>query len=179
VICPFCSNDNDKVVDSRSAAGGTIIRRRRQCLECGKRFTTYEQTEEMPLRVIKKDGRRVPFNRKNILNGMLKACEKRPISIDILEEIVKSIEQKTNQMFDREVPSKFIGEQVMQELRKLDEVAYVRFASVYREFKDINEFMNELAPMLERSRNDRSRKKRQEQSSGREEERGEEANEKN
>ena len=179
MICPFCSHDNDKVVDSRSAAGGAIIRRRRQCLECGKRFTTYEQIEEMPLRVIKKDGRRVPFNRKNILNGVLKACEKRPISIDILEEIVKSIEQKINQMFDREVPSQFIGEQVMQELRKLDEIAYVRFASVYREFKDITEFMNELAPMLEKNRNNKSQKRRQEQSSGRGGERGKDSDEKN
>jgi transcriptional repressor NrdR len=133
----------------------------------------------MPLRVIKKDGRRIPFNRKNILSGMLKACEKRPISIDMLEEIVKSIEQKINQMFDREVPSKFIGEQVMQELRKLDEVAYVRFASVYREFKDINEFMNELAPMLEKSRNTTSEKKRKKQSSGRRQERGGSSNEEN
>jgi len=148
--CPFCSRDHDKVTDSRSAAGGTVIRRRRQCLECGKRFTTYEQIEEMPLRVIKKDGRRVPFNRKNILAGMLKACEKRPISITMLEEIVKDIEQRINQVFDREVPSQFIGEQVMGELKKVDEVAYVRFASVYREFKDINEFVDELAPMLEK-----------------------------
>ena len=148
--CPFCSQDHDKVTDSRSAASGTVIRRRRQCLDCGKRFTTYEQIEEMPLRVIKKDGRRVPFNRKNILTGMLKACEKRPISITILEEIVKNIEQKINQVFEREVPSKFIGEQVMSELKKIDEIAYVRFASVYREFKDINEFVDELAPMLEK-----------------------------
>jgi transcriptional repressor NrdR len=159
VICPFCSRDRDKVVDSRSASGGTVIRRRRQCLECGKRFTTYEQIEEMPLRVIKKDGRRVPFNRMNILNGMLKACEKRPISIDVLDEIVSRIEQKVNQVFDREVPTNFIGEQVMDELKKVDEVAYVRFASVYREFKDINEFMSELEPMLEQSRINKSGRK--------------------
>lgn len=157
--CPFCSKDNDKVVDSRSSSGGAIIRRRRQCLACGKRFTTYEQIEEMPLRVIKKDGRRVPFNSKNILSGMLKACEKRPISINILEDIIKNIEQKINQMFDKEVPSKVIGELVMQELKKLDEIAYVRFASVYREFKDINEFMNELTPMLNKNSEKKGNKK--------------------
>lgn len=148
--CPYCSIDNDRVVDSRASADGASIRRRRECVSCGKRYTTYEQIEEMPLRVIKKDGRRVPFNRKNILTGMMKACEKRPISMELLEASARRIEQELYQTFDREVPSKYIGEQVMKELREIDEVAYVRFASVYREFKDVNEFLNEVQPMLKR-----------------------------
>jgi len=149
--CPYCSADNDRVVDSRTSADGASIRRRRECVSCGKRYTTYEQIEEMPLRVIKKDGRRVPFNRKKILAGMMKACEKRPISMELLEASARRIEQDLYQTFDREVPSKHIGEQVMKELREIDEVAYVRFASVYREFKDVNEFLNEVQPMLKRN----------------------------
>jgi len=149
--CPFCGADNDRVVDSRSSADGASIRRRRECFGCERRYTTYEQIEEMPLRVVKKDGRRVPFNRKNILVGMTKACEKRPVSMELLEAVARRIEQDIWQKFDREVPTKFIGEQVMKELREIDEVAYVRFASVYREFKDVSEFFDELQPMLKKS----------------------------
>jgi transcriptional repressor NrdR len=148
--CPFCKANNDKVIDSRTSGEAYVIRRRRECLECGKRFTTYERVEETPLRVVKKDGSRVPFDRAKILTGMLKACEKRPVSVDRIEEVVNRIESQLNEMFDKEVASKFIGQIVMRELRELDQVAYVRFASVYREFKDINQFLEELKPLLEK-----------------------------
>jgi|SRR5262245_27939571 transcriptional repressor NrdR len=148
--CPFCKANNDKVIDSRTSGEAYVIRRRRECLECGKRFTTYERVEETPLRVVKKDGSRVPFDRGKILAGMLKACEKRPVSVDRIEEVVNRIESQLNEMFDKEVASKFIGQLVMRELRELDQVAYVRFASVYREFKDINQFLEELKPLLEK-----------------------------
>jgi len=148
--CPFCKANNDKVIDSRTSGEAYVIRRRRECLECGKRFTTYERVEETPLRVVKKDGSRVPFDRAKILTGMLKACEKRPVSVDRIEEVVNRIESQLNEMFDKEVASKFIGQLVMRELRELDQVAYVRFASVYREFKDINQFLEELKPLLEK-----------------------------
>lgn len=148
--CPFCKSDNDKVVDSRSSEGGGVIRRRRECLECGRRYTTYERVEEIPLRVIKKDGTRQPFERRKILEGMMKACEKRPVSTETLERIVQDIERKLADIADREVTSRQIGEMVMQHLRELDQVAYVRFASVYRAFKDINQFLEELRPMLEK-----------------------------
>jgi len=146
--CPFCKADNDKVIDSRSSAGGSVIRRRRQCLLCNRRYTTYERVEELPLRVVKKDGRRVPFDRQRILQGMLKACEKRPIGYDQLEEITDRIESQINEMFEREVGSKIIGHMVMKELNHLDAVAYIRFASVYREFKDVHEFVDEVRPLL-------------------------------
>ncbi len=148
--CPFCKSDNDKVVDSRGSEAGGVIRRRRECLECSRRYTTYERVEEIPLRVIKKDGTRQPFERRKILDGMMKACEKRPVSTDALEQIVQEIERKLADIADREVSSHQIGEMVMQHLRELDQVAYVRFASVYRAFKDINQFLEELRPMLER-----------------------------
>ncbi|MBN2492827.1 MAG: transcriptional regulator NrdR [Planctomycetes bacterium] len=147
--CPFCKADDDKVIDSRAAGGGSVIRRRRQCLTCQRRYTTYERVEEMPLRVVKKDGRRVPFDRQRILQGMLKACEKRPIAFDQLEEITDRIEAQVNDMFEREVGSKIIGHMVMKELHRLDAVAYVRFASVYREFKDVHDFVDEVKPLLE------------------------------
>jgi transcriptional repressor NrdR len=127
-----------------------VIRRRRECLACGRRYTTYERLEETPLRVVKKDGRREPYNRQKILSGLMKACEKRPVPTKKLEETVNEIEREIYGVYDREVSSKFIGELIMQKLRKLDQVAYVRFASVYREFKDINEFLDELRPMLDR-----------------------------
>ena len=146
--CPFCKNQDDKVIDSRAAVDGSVIRRRRECLGCGRRFTTYEKLEEVPLRVIKKDGTRVPFDREKILRGLMKACEKRPVSTEQLEKVVADIEARVNEMFDREVASKFIGNMVMEALRELDQVAYVRFASVYREFKDVTEFMTELEAML-------------------------------
>lgn len=146
--CPFCKADNDKVVDSRASDEGMSIRRRRECLACLRRYTTYERVEDTPLRVIKKDGRRVPFERSKILEGLRKACEKRPISTEQLDRVVDEIEVEIYRKYDREVPSKDIGQLVMERLRALDKVAYVRFASVYREFKDVNEFVAELKPML-------------------------------
>lgn len=146
--CPFCKADKDKVIDSRSSAGGSVIRRRRQCLMCNRRYTTYERVEELPLRVVKKDGRRVPFDRNRILQGMLKACEKLAIGYDRLEEITDRVESQINEMFEREVGSKVIGRLVMSELRGVDPVAYVRFASVYREFKDVSDFVEEVQPLI-------------------------------
>jgi len=148
--CPFCKADNDKVVDSRASEGGEAIRRRRECLECGRRYTTYERVEEIPLRVIKKDGTREAFDRRKILEGMSKACEKRPVSTEKLDELVSDIERQLADVAEREVTSRQIGELVMAKLRELDQVAYVRFASVYRAFKDINQFLEELRPLLER-----------------------------
>ena len=148
--CPFCKTDNDKVVDSRGAESGAVIRRRRECLECGRRYTTYERIEEIPLRVIKKDGTREGFERRKIVEGITKACEKRPVSSEAIERVVQEIERELADIADREVTSRQIGEMVMRKLRTLDQVAYVRFASVYREFKDIEQFLDELRPMLER-----------------------------
>ena len=150
MVCPFCKSDNDKVVDSRAAEGGAVIRRRRECLECERRYTTYERIEEIPLRVIKKDGTRVPFERRKILVGLTKACEKRPVPTEALDRIVQEIEREVADIADREITSGDIGEMVMRKLRDLDHVAYVRFASVYRAFKDINQFLEELRPLLER-----------------------------
>jgi len=152
--CPYCKNDNDKVVDSRSAEEASVIRRRRECLECGRRYTTYERVEEIPLRVVKKDGTRVPFDRSKILLGLHKACEKRPVSAETLEAVVQEIENEIYERSEKEVPSKVIGELVMKKLRQLDQVAYVRFASVYREFKDPTQFLEELRPMLEKGGTD-------------------------
>ncbi len=154
--CPYCKQDNSRVIDSRSAADGFSIRRRRECEDCGRRFTTYERMEETPLRVIKKDGSRVPFDRSKILSGLLKSCEKRPVALDSIEEITSRIERQVQEMFEREVSSKYVGQLLMDELKKLDQVAYVRFASVYREFKDVQQFFEELKPMLERGQNDAS-----------------------
>ena len=147
--CPFCGANNDRVIDSRTSGDAYVIRRRRECLECSKRFTTYEKVEEPTLHVVKKDGSRVPFERKKVMAGLLKACEKRPVSMDRLEETVNNIESQLNESFDKEVSCRFIGKLVMNALRDLDHVAYVRFASVYREFKDVNEFLDELKPLLE------------------------------
>ena len=146
--CPFCKADDDRVVDSRASADGFAIRRRRECAGCSRRYTTYERIEESPIRVVKKDGSREPFDRRKILSGLMKACEKRPISFDNLDQIVSRIEHQVTEQFDREVPSTFIGRLVMREIRKVDQVAYVRFASVYRDFKDVAEFMEEIRPML-------------------------------
>ncbi|MCM8787293.1 MAG: transcriptional regulator NrdR [Candidatus Omnitrophica bacterium] len=146
--CPFCGHNEDKVIDSRETSEGMAIRRRRECLNCNKRFTTYEYVEKTPLMVIKKDGRREAFNRQKILAGLLKACEKRSIGVEQLEKIVSEIESEIQKKFDQEVESRFIGELVMDRLSKLDDVAYVRFASVYRQFKDINQFMRELREIL-------------------------------
>ena len=149
--CPFCKSDDTRVVDSRASADGFAIRRRRECLACGRRYTTYERIEESPIRVVKKDGGREPFERRKILSGLIKACEKRSVSIEMLDEIVTRIELQVTEQFDREVPSSFIGRLIMRELRKVDQVAYVRFASVYRDFKDVTEFMDEIRPMLKKT----------------------------
>lgn len=147
--CPFCAFLEDKVIDSRLSQDGSTTRRRRECLQCGKRFTTYERVEEALPLVIKKDGTREQFDRGKILSGLLKACEKRPVSMDDIEKTVDRLEMKFLDSGEREIPSARIGEAVMEELKGLDEVAYVRFASVYREFRDINEFMTELKDLLE------------------------------
>jgi transcriptional repressor NrdR len=148
--CPFCKVDEDRVVDSRASSDGFAIRRRRECTSCNRRYTTYERIEESPLRVVKKDDRREPFDRRKILSGLLKACEKRPVSLEALERITETIEGKVLETFEREVPSTYIGQLVMTELKKVDQVAYVRFASVYREFQDVREFMEELRPLVEK-----------------------------
>lgn len=148
--CPFCGEDDNRVVDSRVSKDGYEVRRRRLCNRCGKRFTTYERVaEELPF-VVKKDGRREPFSREKILQGLRKACEKRPVGIDELERVADRIETWAMEQGKGEITSKEIGEKVMEELRRLDEVAYVRFASVYRQFKDIGQFMEELRELLER-----------------------------
>jgi len=146
--CPFCSSTQSRVADSRLSKDKETIRRRRQCLHCGRRFTTSERVEDVMPMVVKRDGRREPFNRLKIMNGLRKACEKRPISIDHLERIANRIEQGIQEAGEREVKSTLIGEKVINELRSLDGVAYVRFASVYRQFRDINEFMDELTELL-------------------------------
>jgi transcriptional repressor NrdR len=146
--CPYCGFKEDKVVDSRSTAEESAVRRRRECLKCGKRFTTYEYIEEVSLMVIKKDGRREAFDRKKVLAGVSRACEKRPIGIEKMEEIVTQIERQIQKKSDREVSSSRIGELVMERLKTLDDVAYVRFASVYRQFKDVGQFMVELKDIL-------------------------------
>lgn len=148
--CLFCGHTESKVIDSRSTDDGTTIRRRRECLECGKRFTTYEKIETMPIIVIKKDGTRESFNREKISNGILRACEKRPVTLNDIDRIIDDIESKLCNMLEREVSSEKIGEMVMERLQKLDDIAYVRFASVYRQFKDINSFMDELAKIIKK-----------------------------
>ncbi|MDY4167713.1 MULTISPECIES: transcriptional regulator NrdR [Eubacteriales] len=146
--CPYCGELESKVIDSRPTEDGEKIRRRRECLRCGKRFTTYEIVETVPLMVIKKDRSRQVFDRQKLLGGMLRACEKRPVSYEMLERAVDNIEQSLLNSYEREVTSIHIGELAMKELKKIDEVAYVRFASVYRQFSDLNTFMNELKEML-------------------------------
>jgi transcriptional repressor NrdR len=147
--CPFCGDLDNRVIDSRLSKDGAVIRRRRECLECGRRFTTYERVEEVLPLVIKKDGRREPFDRMKILMGLKKACEKRPVSITTLEKVVDKIEHKILESGEKEIPSSVVGEELMRELYLLDHVAYVRFASVYRSFKDINQFMDELKVLLD------------------------------
>lgn len=147
--CPFCGNIEDKVIDSRTSKEGDAIRRRRECLKCGKRFTSYERVDDVIPMVIKKDGRRESFDRGKILSGIKKACEKRPISIDALEGVVDLVEKKLIGMGVKEIPSTWVGEEVMTSLRETDKVAYVRFASVYRQFKDINELMDEVKNLFE------------------------------
>ncbi|MDD3838963.1 MAG: transcriptional regulator NrdR [Clostridia bacterium] len=146
--CPFCGCRESKVVDSRPTDDGDTIRRRRECESCEKRFTTYEKIENIPIMVIKKDGRREAFDSSKIMNGLLKACEKRPVPVDKMEDIVQDIEKRVYNSLKKEITSNQIGELVMQRLKDLDEVAYVRFASVYRQFKDINTFMGELEKLI-------------------------------
>jgi transcriptional repressor NrdR len=150
--CPSCSYKETKVVDSRLCSEGASIRRRRECLKCEKRFTTYEHVEQVPLMVVKSDGRRQPFDRAKILGGIVKACEKRPISIDKMEEVAIEVERAVQKKYDREVNSKDVGEPVMTQLATLDDVAYVRFASVYRQFRDVNQFMSELSHMFKKGK---------------------------
>ncbi len=146
--CPFCSFEESKVIDSRPTDEGEKIRRRRECISCGKRFTTYEIIETVPIVVVKKDKNREGFDREKLFSGMIRACEKRPVSTEQLDRVVSEIEAELQNSLDREVTSVHIGELVMEKLKELDEVAYVRFASVYREFKDITSFMNELSKLL-------------------------------
>jgi transcriptional repressor NrdR len=146
--CPYCAHLGDKVVDSRESKEGEVIRRRRECLECGKRFTSYERIDEIPYMVVKKDGTRERFDRQKLVAGLLKACEKRPVSVSALEAIADRVEATLQERPEKEIPTEEVGEFVMEELKKLDKVAYVRFASVYRHFRDINEFANELKGLL-------------------------------
>lgn len=147
--CPFCSFKDSKVVDSRACEDGEKIRRRRECNNCGKRFTTYEIIETTPIIVVKRDNSRETFSRSKLISGIMKACEKRPVSVDTIENIVKDIETETQNYLDSEISTQKIGEMVMEKLKNIDEVSYVRFASVYRQFKDINTFIEELNKLLE------------------------------
>ena len=146
--CPFCGYTESKVIDSRPAEEGSTIRRRRECLACGKRFTTYEIIERLPLVVVKRDGSRQSFDKVKLINGMVRACEKRPVALQTLEKIADEIEQELQSNLEREISTVDVGEMVMKRLKDIDEVAYVRFASVYRSFKDINTFMEELSKLL-------------------------------
>ena len=147
--CPYCGHLEDKVVDSREGEDGETVRRRRECLQCTRRFTTYERSEKLPLMVVKKDGRREPFDRQKLLAGLRKACEKRPVSMEQLDRFIDELERDLVSAYEKEAASAAIGELVMERLHGLDEVAYVRFASVYRQFKDINQFMGELKGILD------------------------------
>jgi transcriptional repressor NrdR len=146
--CPYCGHLQDKVVDSRESREGEVIRRRRECLECGRRFTSYERVDEIPYMVVKKDGRRERFERQKLIAGLLKACEKRPVRVNALEAVADRVEGALQEKPDKEISTTEIGQHVMQELRQLDKVAYVRFASVYRHFRDIGEFMTELEDLI-------------------------------
>jgi transcriptional repressor NrdR len=152
MICPFCGHREDRVIDSRESKEGDAIRRRRQCLGCDRRFTTYERTDEIPYMVVKKDGRREKFDRQKVLSGLLKACEKRPVAMARLAEIVNQVEGRLMENPEREVSTIQVGEMVMERLRTLDKVAYVRFASVYRDFQDVEAFLNELKSLMKQKR---------------------------
>ena len=152
MLCPYCKVDNDKVLDSRSVSDGVVIRRRRECIGCERRFTTYERIEEMPLFVIKKDQRREPYDRVKALAGVYKACEKRPVPLSVQDEVAEELERMIRDKFDKEIPAKMIGEFIMRKLAKIDQIAYVRFASVYREFQDVSHFMDELKGLLDKSK---------------------------
>ena len=146
--CPYCGGSDDKVIDSRESLDGATIRRRRECAKCSRRTTTYERFEESPVLVVKRDGRREPFDRKKILQGVLKACEKRPVAMEQMEALTDDVDREVRQEFEKEISSVEIGERIMSRLQKLDEVAYVRFASVYRSFKDLNQLMRALRELL-------------------------------
>jgi len=146
--CPYCGEIDNKVMDSRLSKDATVIRRRRECIDCKRRFTTYEQIEEIPIMIIKKDGRREIFNRDKVRQGVARACEKRNISVEIIEEFLDNLERDLKEIEEKEIPASVIGEKVMARLHQLDDVAYVRFASVYREFKDVNDFFSELKTLL-------------------------------
>ena len=148
MTCPFCQHREDKVIDSRESKEGDVIRRRRQCLACERRFTTYERSDEIPFMVVKKDGRREKFDRQKILNGLLRACEKRPVSMGKLAEIVDAVETRVVESSDRELSTTEIGEMLIEHLQALDKIAYVRFASVYRDFQDVEAFLNELKHLV-------------------------------
>jgi transcriptional repressor NrdR len=150
MTCPFCGHKEDRVIDSRESKEGDVTRRRRECLKCSRRYTTYERSDEIPYMVVKRDGRREKFDRQKILEGLLKACEKRPIPMAKLAEVVDDIESKLADNPERELPTTEIGEQLMQQLRTLDKIAYVRFASVYRDFQDVEAFLAELKDLLQR-----------------------------
>jgi len=152
--CPFCGSAESKVIDSRPTDEGTIIRRRRECIECAKRFTTYEKIESIPLRVIKKDKSREMFDSQKLLNGLMRACEKRPVTMEQLQDIVDGIENDIYSTLDKEISTKEIGQKVMDALKNIDEVSYVRFASVYRQFKDIDTFMQELSALMRSKENE-------------------------
>lgn len=147
--CPFCGSQEDRVVDTRSSKEGRAIRRRRECLACRKRYTTYESIELVPLQVVKRDGRREPYDRQKLLVGIVTACTKRPVNLETIEAIVDRIEERLERLGAAEIASEWLGEQVMDELQEIDQVAYVRFASVYRQFKDVTEFMEELKGLSE------------------------------
>jgi len=155
VKCPRCAKDNDRVVDSRTVRDGLAVRRRRECLECGERFTTYESIETKPVLIVKRDGRRMEYDRAKVVRGVTRACEKRPVSSESIEAIVDAVEHELATGMAAEVPSQLIGELVMRQLREVDEVAYVRFASVYRSFRDVDEFMHELRDLLDGKEGDR------------------------
>jgi transcriptional repressor NrdR len=153
VKCPFCAHPEDKVIDSRESREGELIRRRRECLECARRFTTYERIDEIPYMVIKKDGRREKFDRQKVMQGLLKASEKRPIGMGQLAGIIDDVESKLSESVDRELPTTQVGEMLMERLRGLDKIAYVRFASVYRDFQDVEAFLNEVTDLLRQRKN--------------------------
>jgi len=150
MICPFCGHRQDRVIDSRESKEGDVIRRRRECLKCERRFTTYERSDEIPYMVVKRDGRREKFDRQKVLEGLLKACEKRPVPMGKLAEVVDEVESRLGDNPDREVSTTAIGELLMERLRALDKIAYVRFASVYRDFQDVEAFLTELKDLIQR-----------------------------
>lgn len=152
MLCPYCGEDNDKVVNSRPGAGCRAVKRRRECLACGRRYTTYERIEDTAMRVVKKDGRREIFSRAKLQEGLNRACHKRPVSANILEQTAEEIERNLSRRYENEVPSSEIGEMVMQRLAQLDQVAFIRFASVYREFKDVSDFLDEADMILGKGR---------------------------